>query len=405
MLKATCTVLTLVLILNGCAAKKEAAEAEPVAPVEVALAERGAIDRTVGADALLYPFNQAGVTPKVSAPVRAFNVNRGDHVAAGQLLATLENRDLAASASESKGLYQQAEATYTATTAGTLPEEMLKSQQDVEAAKQTLDAAQKVYDSRKELLQQGALARKQVDDAAVALAQARSVYEVASKHMQSLQNVGQQAQMQGAAAALAAAKAHYQGSQAQLGYAEVKSPIAGIVADRPLYAGEMASAGTPLITVMDISRIVARANVPVAAAAGLRTGMPAAISAPGGEIHGKVTVISPAVDPNSTTLEVWVEAPNPGERLKPGSSARVEIVAETIHDAIVVSSDALLPSQEGGTSVFVVGADSTAHEKKVELGVRTADKVQILKGVNAGDRVVTVGGLGLQDNGKVRVRK
>src|SRR5512142_1477570 len=98
----------------------------------------------------------------------------------------------------------------------------------------------------------------------------------------------------------------------------------------------MSNAGTPLLTVMDISRVVARANVPQAQAAAVKVGDAASIAAGGAEIPGKVTVVSPATDPATTTVQVWIETENPGERLKPGTNVRVSIVAATIPDALVV---------------------------------------------------------------------
>src|SRR5260370_879266 len=203
-----------------------------------------------------------------------------------------------------------------------------------------------------------------------------------------------------------AAKSKFEGAQAQLSYSEVRSPISGIIADRPLYAGEMASAGAPLLTVMNISRVIARANVPVAQAAILKAGQSARITQTDASLQatGKVTVVSPAVDPNSTTVEAWVEAANPAERLKPGATVRVDIHAETVKDAVVIPKDALLPSAEGGVQVMVVGAHSKAHEKKVEVGIREPEKVQIVKGVDAGEKVIVVGGVGLEDGGKVQIK-
>src|SRR5207244_10195558 len=121
------------------------------------------------------------------------------------------------------------------------------------------------------------------------------------------------------------------------------------------------------------------------------------------EVPGRVTVVSPAVDPNSTTIEVWVEAANPGERLRPGVTVKVSIVAETIKETVVIPPSAVLPSQEGGNIAMVVGADSTAHERKIDIGVREPDKVQVLKGLQPGEKVVTVNGLGLQDGAKVQI--
>ena len=97
------------LLLTSCgkAKQKEADEAEPPASVQVDDVTRGPIDVIVEADAVLYPVTQANVTPKISAPVRRFLVNRGDRVKAGQLLAELESRDLAAAAEESKSQFEQ----------------------------------------------------------------------------------------------------------------------------------------------------------------------------------------------------------------------------------------------------------------------------------------------------------
>lgn len=405
--KLTKAILLACLIwLAGCA-KKEEKEAEPVVPVEVTAARLDSIRRIVSADAVLWPRNQASVTPKVSAPVKKFYVNRGDHVKEGQLLAALENRDLQAAAQESKWLYEQAQANYKVTAAATVPEQMTSAQSGLDAAKQALDAAQKVLESREKLFREGALARRLVDEAQVAYAQARSQYETAKQHLAALQTVGREEQIKVAAAQADAAKAHYQGAEAQLGYTEVRSPITGVITDRSVYEGEMANAGTPLLTLMDVSSIVARANIPQDQAAGLKVGDAATVAPAGGSdpIAGKVTVVSPAVDPNSTTLQVWVEIPNPGERLRPGTSVRVSIVASTIKNAIVVPPAALLPNAEGETTVMVVGPDSKAHEHKVETGVREPDKVQILSGVKPGEQVITVGGVGLEDNAQVTVAK
>ena len=171
-------------------------------------------------------------------------------------------------------------------------------------------------------------------------------------------------------------------------------------------AGEMASAGAPLLTVVDISRVVARTNVPLEQAGYVKTGAPATIMPADGSppVSGTVTVVSPAADPGSTTVQVWVQADNPGERLKPGTAVRVSIVSATLPDAVVVPVAALLPSSEG-VAVVSVGADMVAHQKAVKTGVRDGDKVQIVDGVSAGERLVIVGGVGLEDGAKVKIEK
>jgi RND family efflux transporter MFP subunit len=222
-----------------------------------------------------------------------------------------------------------------------------------------------------------------------------------------MQAVGRLEEVKGAAGQMESAKGKLEGAQAQLAYTEVRSPISGIVSDRAVYAGEMVAAGSPLITIVDVSSVIARLNIPQAQAAYVKVGQSAHIAATDGalETDGKVTVISPSVDPQSTTVEVWVQATNPGERLRPGGTVHVTMLAETIKDAVVIPPEALLPADEGGTAVMVVGKDSVAHQKKVQVGVRDGDRVQILSGASVGQQVISSGGVGLQDGAKVKVEK
>jgi HlyD family secretion protein len=396
----------LALAVAGCGgAKKEAAEVEAPTPVQVETVRKGPIDHVVTADAILFPVNQANVTAKIVAPVKRVLVNRGDHVKAGQLLIELETADLSATANESKSLYDQAQANLSNVTSATTVDDKSKAQSDLQSAQQALEAAQKVYDSRVALQKQGALAQRLVDDEKLVLVQAQTAYDTAKKHLDTLNSVGQREQIRAAHAQAEAAKAHFENSEVQVSYGRILSPISGIVSDRPVFPGDMPSAGTPLITIIDNSSVVAKANVPVKEARAIHVGAPATITSPEGDIAGKVTVVSPAVNPATTTVEVWVQAPNPEGKMKSGGTVSVAIKAETLQDVTLVSSSAILNSEEGGQMVIVVTPDNVAHQRKVSVGVRQGINVEIASGVNEGDKVVTVGGLGLDDGSKVVVKE
>ncbi len=182
-------------LLAGCGKSNEkagaAGEQEPVTPVMVETAVRGAIDHVVTADAVLYPINQSNVTSKISAPVKRVLVNRGDHVRAGQPLLELESGDLAATAEETKHQYEQAQASYQNTSGATVPEDRTKAQADMQAAQQALETAKKLYENRVALEREGALAQKLVDDAKVAMVQAQSQFETVQRHLEALNQVGQ----------------------------------------------------------------------------------------------------------------------------------------------------------------------------------------------------------------------
>jgi len=394
-------------LLAGCGKAKDetAVETEAPTPVTVETAVLGAIDHIVTTDAVLFPINQANVTPKISAPVSRMLVNRGDHVRIGQLIADLESKDLAAAVQEARFQYQQAQSAYATVTGATVVEDETKARADVQSAQSAFDAAKKLYDSRVALEKEGALAQKQVDETKLQMVQAQTQLETAQQHLKSLNGVGRQEAVRAAQAQMDAAKAHEDALAVQLSYARVLSPINGVISERLVNVGEVASAGMPLVSIVDISQLRAVANVPVKDAETTKLGRPARVAGPDGDIAGTVAVVSPSANANATTVEVWVQIPNPGERLKPGATARVSIIAETIQNTLVVPAAALLNGDSGRQKVMVVSSDSVAHERMVAVGVRQGDRVQILSGVQQGDQVVTSGGLGLDDKAKVTIQQ
>jgi HlyD family secretion protein len=391
------------LLTAGCSSDK--GDKEPTVTVQVAAVEKTTIQRTINTEAILFPRQQAAIVPKISAPVQKFLVKRGSPVREGQLLAVLENRDLSAAAQDTKGSYDQAQATYETTTAASLPEEIQKAEADAQQAQQALDAQEKVFQSRQQLFDQGALPRKELDQSRVDITQARNQYAIAKKHVDYLVAKGKEQALKAAEGNLESAKGKYLGAQAQLSYSEIRSPIDGVVTDRPLYPGEMAAAGTALLTVMDISSLIAKAHIPQDDAAALKVGDKGTMTVPGIDepIEGKVTVVSPALDPNSTTVEVWLEAKNPKHALKPGTSVRLSLTAQTIKDALVVPASSVITAPDGSTTVMLAGSDGRAHQKAVRLGIRNGDDVQILEGVSPSDKVVATGAYGLPDKTKIKI--
>ncbi len=396
--------VSAIISLAALGCSKEKPE-EPEVAVQVAAVRETSLQRSVTADAILFPLQQAAIVPKISAPVARFYVKRGSRVHAGELLATLENKDLAAAAQDTKGAYDQAQAAYETTTGASLPEEIEKAKFDAQVNKEAYEAEQKVYDSRKELYAQGALPRKDFEQAGVGLAQAKSAYEISQQHLNALLAIGKQQELKAAAGNLESAKGKYMGATAQLGYSEIHSPIDGWVTDRPLYPGEMAAAGAPLITVMDMSQVIARAHIPQEQAAMVKVGDQATIASADVDqpVEGKVTVVSPALDPNSTTVEVWVQAKNPNRQMRPGSSVHLVITSATVPNALVIPAEAVQANPDGGNLVMLAGQDGKAHQTAVKVGIKQDQDIQIIEGVKPGDRVITAGAYGLPDNTKIKI--
>lgn len=392
-------------LIAGCK-KTEEDTSKPTITVQAVHPEVGAITETIEADAVLAPVAQAAILPKISAPVRKFYVQRGSRVTAGQLVATLENKDLEAAAIDNAGAYDAAKGAYTTATKTTVPEEATKARLDVAQAKTALDLDNAILKSREQLFAQGAIPGRDVDTARSTALQAQAAYDIAQQRFQAVSKTGTTASLEIAKGQLTSAKGKYLGAEAQLSYTNIRTPISGVVTERPLFAGETASAGSPIVTVMDTSTMLAKLHIAQVQAQQLKVGAPATLTVPGFDdpVDTTVSLVSPALDPGSTTVEVWLKAANPGGKLKAGTPVHASIKGRTVQNATLIPTEAVQRSSEGaGKVVLVIAEDGTAKKRDVTTGIQTAEMTQILSGVKPSDTVITGGGYGLDDGTKVKI--
>jgi HlyD family secretion protein len=392
------------LLVTACSKTEEAAPTEVY--VQAEHPEKGEISEQITADATLAPLAQAAISPKVTAPVKKFYVQRGSRVKAGQLLATLENQDLQAAALDNKGAYSAAQGTYDIATGATVPEDTVKADLDLTQATANLNLAQAIVDSRTQLFSEGAIPGRDLDTAKAALVQAKAAHEIARQHLEAVQKISHKAALESAEGQLTSAKGKYLGAQAQLSYTEIRSPISGVVTDRPLFAGETAAAGNPVITVMDTSALLAKLHLSQLQAQQLSVGAAATITVPGlaDPVPAKVSLISPALDPGSTTVEVWLRLENAKGAFKAGTPVHATITGRTAANALLVPMEAVQTEADGISKfVLVIKADGSANKHPVTLGLRNSESAQILSGLTPGDNVITSGGYGLDPGTKVKV--
>ena len=390
------------VLLSGC---KKAKEPEALVTVQAQMPVTGTLSSQVAADAILAPIAQAAIEPKITAPVKKIYVERGQRVKAGQLLAVLENNDLAAAAMDNQGAYEAAQATFATTTKAQVPEDQLKAESDVAQAKANLVLNQSIVAARKQLFAEGAIAGRDLDTAAAALVQAQAEYDAAAKHLESMRNVSHEAALKAAQGQLTSAEGKLKGAQAQVSYSEIRSPIDGYVTDRPLFAGETAAAGAPLITVMETNTLLAKAHIALAQAQQLKLGADATVKVPGVDdpVPAKVSMISPALDAGSTTVEVWLKIDNRSGKLKAGAPVKVNITSETSINTMLIPVSAVLTAVDGTKSVMVVDSENKAKVKVVTLGVSNGTEVEVLSGLDASDPVITTGDYGIDPGTKVKL--
>jgi len=394
--------------------KKSSAESEseptPIVSVKVAKAEKGNIAARLSAVGTIWPREKADVSAKISAQIRKMALLKNKVVRAGEVIAVLESRDLRAQRAEAVAALNEARANERSLITGTIPKTNAEDQKALMDARAKVNNARATFERRRVLYEKGGISKKDLEASQLELTTAedelRLEEQTVTLRARSL-NPNDRAL---AAARTAQAQQHLATLDAQLSYATIRSPITGIVTDQFQYEGEFASAGGKLVTIADTSSVIVKAPFADTVAAQLKTGdavtiLPTDTSAE--EMKGQVSLLSRSSDPTNRTVEVWVTLANEAGRLRANGAVQVTVFANSKDDAIVVPASAvnLEASNASEGTVMVVDAQNVAHETKVTVGIRTADRIEIVEGLKGGEVVVIEGNFALPDGSKVEIAK
>ncbi|MBB6064942.1 efflux RND transporter periplasmic adaptor subunit [Pseudoxanthomonas broegbernensis] len=198
-------------------------------------------------------------------------------------------------------------------------------------------------------------------------------------------------------------RAQYNLAALELSYTTVVAPISGIVASRDIKPGNFVQINSPIIRIVDGSRLEATLNVPEREIAKLKPGQKVELSAdalPGRSFAGAVDRVSPVVDVGTGTFRVVAAFPGDGE-LQPGMFSRLSIGYDQRADALVVPRTALL--EDGGVPAVYVVRDGKASRTELKLGYDDAGWVEVREGLKAGDAVVVAGKAALREGSAVQV--
>jgi len=245
--------------------------------------------------------------------------------------------------------------------------------------------------------------RAQVRSAEAALVLAKSTAERSGRLLQD--RVVTAAEHERDQAALAAAQASLDALRTRLGYASVRSPIAGVVTEKRVEAGDVVQTQTRLFTVADVATLVARLQVSELDISGLREGQVASVTidAFGAQrFEGRIRRIFPAAD--SATRMVPVEIALSGgavRQLKPGYLARVTLKLGERPGVLLARASAIVGSRDARALYLVRGGK--VERRLVRVGQASGDLVEVLEGVQAGDSVVVAGAEQLRDGVAVRI--
>ncbi len=356
-------------LLNGCEAPKKSAEAQPI-PVTTAEVQQYSGSDGVNYSASIVPYTQTPLSFKSAGYVssilqrkgvdgRPRNLQQGDWVKAGTVVATVRQSDYQAAVDQYKGQVAQAQAS-------------------AEKSKQDFARSQALYNAN-------ALTQSDFDAA--------------------------KAQFDGSQGAMTTAQAGLAQAQQALSDCELRAPVDGQILSRNIELGVLVGAGTTAFTMGDMKAVKAVFGVPDTILSSVQLGKRQSIKTETypQSFEGQITAISPQADQKSRTFQVEVTVPNSQDLLKSGMVATLVLNQQRLGTPLlVVPLEAIVSATDGAQtfSVFVVeqdGGKDVVRRRTVLPGPTMGDKVSILKGVRAGERVVASGSTLVNDGQAVRV--
>jgi len=359
-------------------------------PAKISVVERGTMRRSVVATGKVEPITKVEIKSKANGIIETLFVEVDQVVQPGQVLAELDRENLTARLRQARANLQAAEAAGEGATAQLKKNEIEAQSPDVDFAKRNSVRAQQLFDQK--LVSQSAL-----DEARNALDQAMNRQAAAQGQL-----VIGRAKVTEATANVAQARAAVESAEEELANATIKAPIRATVLTRDVEIGSPVSSilnlganGTLVFTLGDIDRVFVRGKVDEADIGRVRIGQPANITTEtfrDRTFQGKVTQISPiGVDKdNVTTFEVKVSIDNPGKELRANMTANAEIVLEKFPDSVLVPEAAVFYDDRHNASVDLLDSSAKTGRRRVpvQVGVGNGTKLQVVRGVNAGDKVV-----------------
>ena len=343
-------------------------------PVAVAMAERKPIATSLTLSGAFRPYQEVDVHAKVAGFIRNINVDVGDHVKKGQVLAILEVPELSAQVAGAKADIQRYQ------------DAIHRSESEIQRAESTHAAYHAAYSRLKQASESrpGLIAEQELDDS------------MAKDKETAAQIDSARASLAESESQLVSARADLERLSALEAYSHITAPFAGVITKRYADTGALIQAGTasdtqsmPVVQLAEWSRLRLVVPVPESAVAQLQLGsaVQVHVSAMNRVFQGRVARFADALNDETRTMHTEIDVENSDGSLKEGMYAEAKIILKQDNNALTIPIQALERSSSGGTVLFV-DAQGRVEERQVKLGAESSDRIEILAGLKEHDQVV-----------------
>ncbi|HCC07326.1 MAG TPA: hypothetical protein DEP72_04105 [Clostridiales bacterium] len=398
------------ILLTGCASKAaENVVEEKVGYVKVTDIQVNDFDSTITVSGKINPKEDVSVTSKVAGTMKVINVELGQKVVKGQLIAKIDDTIYKSQYSSAKAGFESAQQGLDRMTK--FSDETMKSQ-DVQmaeavqkSAQTNFDNVEKNYQSMKKLYEQGAIAKSDFDSLETGYNLAKQGLNTASDALkQAIRGNGYN--QKSAQIGVEVAKNGYDMATENLNYTNIVAPISGFISMKNTAVGENVNPGTPILQIINVDEMYADAGISEVDIAKITAGQKVRvkIDALNGEVVlGTVANVSPSINEMSKTYPVKIIIPNTDKKLKAGMFAQLEIAIDEHKDSLAIPKEIVF--KEGEISYVFIVDKNIAKKQKIETGYSSDDYIEVLSGLTGSEKVVSVGYDALIDGQKVVVKE
>jgi len=394
-------VLATAVALTGCGSTRQQRGPLPF-NVDVATAKRQDIATYLTLDGQVAPFEQSTLAFQQSGPITSLLVNVGDVVRAGQLLATIDASTLRAQLAQADAAAAQQSATARGAQVG-LPVQQTLNTTALSSAQAAFANAKLVYEEDKQLFAQGYVSQAQLESARASYVQAQSQFQNAQEGLRN--NVVSEQNVKATVAAAQAASAQAGVLRTQIAQTALYAPFDGVVTERLMDPGAMASPSTAVLGVSRVDTVWININVPDESLAYVHPGTSVrftSTSLPGKSFSGAVSTVNAVPTQGTLSYLARIRMPNPSDVLRGGMLVTATLPKESHPQAIVVPRTAVAQN-ERGDAVFVV-VNGKAQEVPVRVGIQTDTLAEVTSPqVRPGTTVITTRPDALRDGSAVAV--
>lgn len=397
--------LALAVAIGGCSSQEVQVqpkqEENKVVPVQVDTVKRGNVGTRAGVTGKLAPSEEVAITPKVSGKISQVHVKLGQKVQAGAVLFTLDQTDLNNAVRQAQAAYELSVASLRQSTTST-GQSLQQAQNDLVQADQSLKDAQRDYERISQLFNQGAVSAQQLEQAKATLVTEQTSYDNAK---QALATAQQKTGVAVTEASVEQARVALEHARQQVSNAVITAPISGTISLVHGSAGEMASPQSAVVTIVNTDPLIAKANLSEMDVATVKKGdvVTITLTALAKDLKGTVTAISPVMNQDLRAYPVEISLANPDAVLKADMVVNIQFGLQQSANALVVSRKAVF--EENGKQYVYKLDDKTAKKVEVETGAQTSDAIEIVKGLQEGDRIVIRGQTLLKDGATVQIQQ